>query len=355
MIKVLVLSAGGPAGVNFIKALQLGDLGIGVFGADSNPYHIILSEKHTIKSFLIPRYDEEGYLDEINKIIDKCEIDFVHAQSDNEVLFLSFNKDKIKAKTFLPLPTTINFCQDKWLTSTRWCDTWPDAYSDILEDHERLLEYLTQLIEKMGKLWIRATEGAGGRGSTLCTSPEMGYHWLKYWWSRDPEMQFMVQKYLPGRNIAWQSVWKNGKLLTCQARERIEYIYPNLAPSGITGTPTVQRTLNEYKIHHAAVNAIELLDKHPNGVYSVDLKENEDCQPIPTKINCGRFFTTSYFFAYAGKIFDSPTANMPLVYVLSGLDKKLPDGKFYNVLDEGIYWIRHIDCGHKLTKEDCLR
>jgi len=168
-------------------------------------------------------------------------------------------------------------------------------------------------------------------------------------------MEFMVQKYLSGRNIAWQSVWKNGTLLTSQARERVEYIYPNLAPSGITGTPTVQRTLNESKIDKAAVIAVTSVHKKPHGIYSVDLKENQDGQPIPTEINCGRFFTTSYFFAYAGQMFNnSILTNMPYVYVMNGLDKFVPYGKNYNVLDEGIYWIRHIDCGHKLTKEECI-
>ena len=354
MIKVLVLGAGGPAGINFIKALKIGGI-TSIFGADSNPYHVILSEKSTIRSFKIPKYNEKGYIDAINRIIEIYEIDFVHAQSDNEVLQISYNRDKIKAKTFLPPHTTIRYCQDKWLTSTNWTKYWPDAMSHTIKDSETLFKYLAQLITKWGPLWIRATSGAGGRGSTLCMLPSQGYHWLKYWWSRDSTMEFMVQKYLSGRNIAWQSVWKNGVLLTSQARERVEYIYPNLAPSGITGTPTVQRTLNESKIDKAAVIAVTSVHKNPNGVYGVDLKENENGEPISTEINCGRFFTTSYFFAYAGVMFNnSLLTNMPYVYVMNGLDKYVPYGKNYNVLDKGIYWIRHIDCGHKLTKEDCI-
>ena len=319
MTSILVLSAGGPAGVNFIKALRLSGQGMGIYGADSNPYHLILSEKYTIRSFKIPRYNEEGYIDEINKIVEKYKIDLVHAQSDNEVLTISYNRDRIKAKTFLPPHTSINFCQDKWLTSTKWQHLWPDAHANILEDWDNLFLYLSDLIKLWGAIWVRATIGAGGRASSLCREPEIAYHWLKYWWSRDPEMQFMVQKYLPGRNIAWQSVWRKGVLISSQARERVEYIYPNLAPSGITGTPTVQRTLNEKKINEASEIAVKLIDKKPHGVYSVDLKENKNGVPVPTEINCGRFFTTSYFFAYAGQMFKIPRANMPYMYVLAGL------------------------------------
>jgi len=354
MNRVLVLSAGGPAGINFIKALKLGGI-TAIYGTDSNKYHLILSEKYTLRSFLIPRYNEEGYIDEINKIIDIYKIDFVHAQSDDEVMVLGDNRDKINAKTFLPPNPIIRYCQDKWLTSTNWSNYWPDANAIVLKDWENLFQYLAKLITKWGPLWIRAISGAGGKGSTLCMLPSQGYHWLKYWWSRDSSMEFMVQKYLSGRNIAWQSVWKNGSLLTSQARERVEYIYPNLAPSGITGTPTVQRTLNERKIDRAAVIAVTSVHKKPNGVYSVDLKENENGAPIPTEINCGRFFTTSYFFAYAGKMFNnSILTNMPYVYVMNGLDKFLPYGMNYNVLEKDIYWIRHIDCGKKLTMGNCI-
>jgi carbamoyl-phosphate synthase large subunit len=336
-----------------MKALKLGGFA-DVFGADANPYHLILSEKYAVKSFKIPRYDEEGYLDKINEIIEKYEIDFVHAQSDEEVEFIGLNRKKIKAKTFLPPSPMILFCQDKWSTAMGWSSLWEDAYAYLLDNNDKLLYYLYRIIKRLGPLWIRATRGAGGRGSTLCTTAEMGLHWLKYWWSRDPKMEFMAQKYLPGRNIAWQSVWKDGELLTSQARERVEYIYPNLAPSGITGTPTVQRTLNEGKINAAAIESIHRVQLEPHGIYSVDLKENENGDPIPTEINCGRFFTTSYFFAVGAEMFDVPRANMPEMYVLAGLDKDLPAGEIYNILEEDLYWIRHIDCGHKLTKGSIL-
>lgn len=360
MIRVLVLSAGGPAGVNFIKALQISGikidyLSIGVFGADSNPYHLILSEKHTVKSFLIPTCDKMGYIHAINEIIDKYDIDFVHAQSDAEVNVISMNRGNINAKVFLPDRHIIKTCQDKWYTSAIWSKNFKNTKSYLLKDNDDYCETLTTIFNEYNFVWLRATRGAGGRASALCKNIDVAYYWLRYWWSLDPTMEFMAQEYLPGRNIAWQSVWKDGQLLTSQARERVEYIYPNLTPSGITGTPSVQRTLNEDKINLFAIRAIKDIDTKPNGIYSVDLKEDIRGRPIPTEINAGRFFTTSYFFAYAGQMFNSPRANMPLIYVLAAMDKKIPHGSLTNVLDKDIYWIRHIDCGHKLTKEDCIR
>ena len=51
----------------------------------------------------------------------------------------------------------------------------------------------------------------------------------------------MIQEYLPGQNIAWDSFWYDGKLIASYTRERIEYPFKHISPSGITGTPTVSK------------------------------------------------------------------------------------------------------------------
>lgn len=353
-MNVLLLSAGGPAGVNYLKALRLGGIS-SVYGADSNPYHIPFCEKYTIQSFLIPKARETEYIEKINAIIERCDIDFVHAQSDIEVRALSDNREKIKAKTFLPPKRVIHKCQDKFETALLWSNTWEDVLGHVITiTNKHVKEYLKELIDWHGTVWIRAITGAGGRCSTPCNSVEMGVAWLNYWWARNQYTTFIIQKNLSGRNIAWQSIWYNGDLITSQARERVEYIYPNLAPSGVTGTPAVQRTINEDKINEAAIKAVHRITYKPHGIFSVDLKENEKGEPIPTEINAGRFFTTSYFFAYAGQMFDLEGTNMPLIYTKIGCGEEMYFDRTVNVLPEDLYWIRHIDCGHKITTKDCL-
>lgn len=353
-MNVLLLSAGGPAGVNYLKALKLGGIA-SVFGADSNPYHLVFIDKHAIRSFKIPRSDEDGYLEEINKLISKYEIDFVHAQSDGEVLALSKNRDKIDAKVFLPDHKIILACQDKLTTARKWSSMWSDAIGYEIKDDDNLLMNLAEIFNVFPHAWIRAISGAGGKGSTPCLTQDTAYFWLRYWWERYPDLEFMAQRLLPGRNIAWQSIWKDGKLLVSQARERVEYIYPYLAPSGVTGTPVVQKTIHDGDVNFNAAIAVKAIDPNPHGIYSVDLKENDEGHPIPTEINAGRFFTTSYFFAYAGKMFDVREANMPLIYTMIGCDEEVPlYEKQFDILPEDVYWIRHIDCGSKLTIKDCL-
>lgn len=93
---------------------------------------------------------------------------------------------------------------------------------------------------------------------------------------------------------------KEAEELVELARERIEYIYPYLAPSGITNTPVIAVTIHREDVNRIATECIKAIDQNATGIFCVDLKENKDGVPCPTEINAERFFTTSYFFTKAG-------------------------------------------------------
>lgn len=361
-MNVLVLGAGGPAGVNFIKSLLLTTKVDKIIGTETNKYHQYLVDRFVDKVYTVPKCTEDGYVDVINEIIEENDIDFVHAQPDVEVRNLAIRRDKIKAKTFLPSTEAILLCQDKFESAKIWADQGLCDEPLEIETRENLTKQeIKHALEKYGKIWLRAKEGAGGKGSTPVDNIETGYHWIRYWRSKDWEKnrswdqwEWMAQKYYPGRNIAWHSLWKNGELIVSQGRERLEYIYPNLAPSGITGTPVVQKTIHDEVVNWIGKTSVLALDKKPNGIYCVDLKETELGDPMPTEINAGRFFTTSFFFSNAGYLLDIERANMPYIYLLLGMDKEFPKGSAFNILPKNLYWIRHIDCGEKLLWNENL-
>lgn len=347
--RILVLSSGAPAGVNFMRSLWISGR-VDMYAGDCNKYHLAYPRGMARKCLLMPRVNTDLYIDTINQYISAYDIDFVHAQSDPEVLAISENREKIHAKTFLPSKETVRICQDKSLSAEKW-----DLEFVKLDPLSPTSYQLQQAFKKFGgKVWIRATKGAGGKASCLGDNLITSAHWIAYWQSRDKDIEFEIRRYLSGRNLAWQSVWKDGELLTSQARERVEYIYPNLAPSGITGTPTVQRTVNEDKIDEAAEYAVKMIDDKPNGIFCVDLKEDSDGVPFPTEINAGRFFTTSYFFSYVGKEMGIYEANMPRVYLDAAFDELEEIKKNKQILPKGLYWLRHIDIPAQLLEEEDL-
>ena len=103
----------------------------------------------------------------------------------------------------------------------------------------------------------------------------------------------MIQEYLPGKNIACDSLWYNGKMIASFTRERLEYPFKHISPSGITGTPTVSRIIIDERINEIAKKAILASDSNPNGSYAVDLKGNKEDKPIVTEIDSGKFHTTT--------------------------------------------------------------
>jgi carbamoyl-phosphate synthase large subunit len=204
------------------------------------------------------------------------------------------------------------------------------------------------LLARHERVWIRARTGAGARASLPVRSTAQALAWVS-WWIEERGLaasDFMAAEMLPNREFAYQSVWQDGLLIAGQTRERVEYLYGFLTPSGQTSTPAVARTVDEPAVDALAIAAIRALDSHPSGAFCVDVKEASDGTPKVTEINAGRFFTTSNFFAAAG-------LNMPDMLVRAALGEQLePVGS--SPLRAGLYWIRMVDMGYVLVNGESL-
>jgi biotin carboxylase len=347
MKRVLVTGAGGPAGINFEMSLRIAPEKIFIIGVEANKHFIHLA--CTNKTWLIPKATDTNYIDKLNEIIRKEKVEFVHAQPDIEVATISENREKLEANVFLPSKKTIHICQDKFESAKLWQKNAVPVARLLALNNESDVD---KAFEEFGKpIWIRAKHGAGGKGSTPAHNKETALSWIRYWKSRNVDWKFIAQEHLPGRNIGFHSIWKDGTLVTSMARERLEYIYPHLAPSGVTGTPSVQRTIHDETVNKIGTKAVLSIDQNFSGIACVDLKENKKGAPCVTEINAGRMFTTSFFFSYASKILRKDFfANIPYLYVKLAYKEKLPKIPKYNILPKDIYWIRHLDAPARLIK-----
>jgi len=348
MRRILVTGAGGPAGINFISSLRIAPEQMFIVGTEANQHFIHLAT--TDKKYVVPRATELDYISKLNEIIRKEKIEFLHAQPDIEVEVVSANREKLDVPVYLPSKKAVAACQDK-LESAR---LWKKQGISVAEFIEiRAESDIDRAFEELGSpIWIRATHGAGGIGSTPASNRQTATSWINYWKSRKAGYKFIAQQHLPGRNLAFHSLWKDGELVTSMARERIEYIYPNLAPSGITGTPAVQKTVHDEAVNKTGTSAVLAIDPKFNGIACVDMKENEKGIPCVTEINAGRMFTTSFFFPFASKILRKDYyANIPYLYVKLAYKEKIPNIPKYNILPTDVYWIRHIDAPARLVKD----
>ena len=348
MKRILCTGAGGPAGLNFTMSLRAAPEKIVLIGTDSNEYFLNLAI--TDQRYMVPRAKDPAYIDTLNEIIRKEKIEFLHAQPDVEVKAVSENREKLEAQVFLPSKAAVVACQDKLESAKIWRrKNVPVARTiEVNEDSD-----IDKAFAEFGSpIWIRARHGAGGKGSSAAENRETAISWIRYWKSRGVDWEFIAQEHLPGRNIAFHSLWKDGELVVSMARERLEYIYAYLAPSGITGTPAVQKTVHYEAVNKIGTEAVLSIDQKFNGIASVDLKENAAGVPCVTEINPGRMFTTSYFFSYASKMLRKDySANIPYLYTKLAYKESIPQLPKYNVLPSDIFWIRHMDAPARLVKD----
>jgi len=220
-------------------------------------------------------------------------------------------------------------------------------------------DMITNTFEELdgGSLWIRAKSGAGGNLSLLCNNSSEVEYWMKLWISRGKANfnDFMLQQYLPGRNIAWDSFWYKGKLVSSFTRERLEYPFKHISPSGITGTPTVSKIIIDESVNKIGENAVKSVDAKPHGNYAVDLKEDNDGNWHVTEIDSGKFHTTTPLWGFISTKFlkQDPLHNLPYLYTMLGLGEISDPGFLGNdIYPEGLHILRHIDCGTWIYRDD---
>ena len=122
----------------------------------------------TQERYVAPDARSPEYVPFLNDLIERKSIDFLHAQPDPEVRVISEWRYQIQAQTFLPKPSSLAVCQDKYETYKRLARVGvPVPQSYALPNEVRLNEVWDILMPGVGKLWLRANTGAAGRGSYL--------------------------------------------------------------------------------------------------------------------------------------------------------------------------------------------
>ena len=351
MIRVLVTGAGGIGGVNFIRAIKIARSDIFIVGTDYFKYHLEFINMD--KKYKTPRHDSPEFIKVLNRIIETENIEFLHPQPEVEAEVIAKNKHRFKVKTYLPRGEIFDICRDKYLTALKLSnyDLAPKTYLYTEVDN------MDDLLEELGgKAWIRVRRGAGGKLSLPVSSSKEVKYWIDLWVTKGRARyeDFIIQEYLPGRDFAWDSLWYYGKLVTSYARERLEYIFPHVSPSRITGTPVVSRIVVDPRINDVAVKAVKAVDGKPHGFYCLDLKEGTNGKIYVTEINLKAHTTLPLWSYIATRIFKMPEwGNIAYLYLKLGLGEEvdlesIPKFDIY----PKVTMLRHIDVGVWILYED---
>ena len=327
-MRIAVLGAGGPAGVNWLRAL-----------AQANHDLVAVDANETHLSWCEPFADTTVHAPDLTvELVNGLGADVVFAAPDRLVLWLAEHRPLIAAAMLLPTLDVIRLCQNKRAAVNAWAAA--GLRSPAVAVEEPFPDTLHEAKDRFGlPFWLRAVHGAGAKGATLVDDLRTGFHWLRYWQTRGETIEWVAEEFLPGRDYAWTGIYQHGQLVTSFARERLEYIYPGLSPSGLTGTPTVARAVHDERVNEAAERAVAVADPHPCGVYAVDLRADISGVPTPTEINAGRGGTTTGLWSLQDGNF-------------AHLAARLADGDWSqtdlwpkrNAVTDGVELRRHIDC-----------
>lgn len=342
MKRILVTGAGGAPATNFVRSLRLvKDEPFHLIGVDADKYYLQRAE--TDEKYLIPPCSDPQYIPLLNRIIEQTGAELIFAQPDVEIDYISQHRDEIKCRVFLPAKETVTICQNKFLSFEKWKEAGLVVPDTMMIENE---DDLHKAFETFGpKIWLRAVQGAFGKGSLPTDNYDQAKAWLDFQrgWGT-----FSAAVCLLPESITWQSIWKDGELVVAQGRKRLYWEFANRAPSGITGLTGTGVTMSDPVLDDLALRTIHAIDKKPHGIFSVDMTYDVRGVPNPTEINIGRFFTTHLFFSQAG-------LNMPYIFVKLAFGEDIPPiAKKMNPLPEGLAWVRGMDIEPVLTTVDAV-
>lgn len=345
MTKILVTGAGGGGGENLISSLRSSSLDLTIYGSNMNEY--LLSRTSADYAAHLPAATEDGYLEALNKLLVSEGIELVVPNNDREVAAISRHREKVACKVFLPPDETVRICHDK--LEMHECfqkyDVPQAKYLGLksLEDIDRFVSE-----NPAEKYWVRPRCGSGSRGATWVRTGQQAKDWIGLWCDlRGYSLaDFIISEFLPGRDYAFQSVWKDGEMVVGKMVERLSYIGAGNRLSGMGSSPAVGRTLLDMKTYEESiVKAIYAVCAKPHGNFNLDLKGREDSIMCVTEFNIGRFCMITPIFDRTGKY------NTAEMHVRSALDMEInvDDPLDY---EDGCYLIRFLDTEPTILRAD---
>ena len=328
-MKVLVTSVGSSPGLDIARSLRQDDA-LYIIGSDNGHWGKEVGKTVCNEIIHAPHASKETelYLEFLEEQSKK--VDFIFIGLDIEVEHISNNDLKLYCPSHIPSNQASKVFLNKFDTYSKCSDKtfFPGSY--IANNDESLTKALLDFNESA---WLRPAEGTSGIGSYHAKSVDQAITWVKFCQSRGMNVDWLVQEFLPGRNINWTGLYKNGKLIAHASMERTEYFLANVSISGVTGQIKRSLTIEGKQITKASEIVVREVETDLNGIYSVDLREDENGIPKVTEVN-PRFAGRNWLYTNAGM-------NLPLLtlYALTNNDySNIP-----NNLKLGIEMYRQID------------
>jgi carbamoylphosphate synthase large subunit len=285
---ILITGIGGPTPRSIAKAIRAAFPEYKLIGIDANPKALGFFMPGLVdKYYLAPKVTEPGYWPFIQNLIADASIDFAFVQPEKEVIGWGefYNENgSFPCPVFIPPLEYANALVDKVKMSNLLKET--DYIPKTISITPQNPNYDGVANEIGYPCWIRASTGSGGYGSLKLQRKEDLEAWL---FIHNNVKEFTVSEYLPGRHLANQMMYIDGKCVRNAGLECVEYVMADVAPSKVTGNTSFGRFLNEKALLDFCEESMDYIAQKlgikPHGVFSFDLKEDAEGNMKITEIN----------------------------------------------------------------------
>lgn len=277
--RVLVTSAASSPGIDLCRSLRQ-DPTLEVVGADSAASGRLMAGQLCHRMVELPLAADDGaaYADALERA---CRgMDFLFIALDVEIESL------VRAGHVPTCPNAVPFdCAAVLLDKNATTAALPPSVVPKTEQVADVADLARALEHLRPPVWLRPVTGTSGQGSLRANDPQEGRFWMDFWQRRGVEGAWMVQEYLPGRNLNWTGLFRDGELLGAASMERLEYFLGKVSMSGVTGQVSSCETVSVPEAARVAQDAVRTLSAHASGLFSVDLRENAAGLPRITEVN----------------------------------------------------------------------
>tara|TARA_B100001250_G_scaffold407306_1_gene427842 strand:+ start:1605 stop:2600 length:996 start_codon:yes stop_codon:yes gene_type:complete len=289
MANVLLTGAAGAIAMDLAFSLYQAKLNVFATEADEDNFSLVSRNcKYYDNVFRAPRAGSDDYIIRINEIIERENIDLVIPNPDFEVGFISNIREQINSLLFLPSDQTVQILLSKSSTAKKIGDLAPKTF-DVNNEQD-----LAEAISSEEVVWLRPKTGAGGKGSLVVSDSKFGWMWVEYWKDRGFSSSWIAQEYLDGGNYNVTLIYDRASNLCGMGMlERLGYIHEAISPTGVTGDVRLAQTVKLDNIVEVAKRAVNLIDKNPIGVFSVDLMGDKVSEINPRFAGRPRLYTLS--------------------------------------------------------------
>ena len=343
---ILVTGIGGAVAYQVLQCINLNKDKYRTFATETNPNNAYIYQNETIdKIYITPPAAHPLYFEKLNEICERESIDYAFITNEIEIDIHLKQPEKFNYKILLPENAYFNIFHSKY-------DTYKILNNNVdikLVPNTILLnnvEDIKNAFSEYGSaLWVRASIGQAAQTAYKAENLKQAKLWVTL---KNGFGKYTASEFLPGKNLAWTSLYYKNELICSTVHERISYFNSLSSQSGVTGIATALRTLHRLDVCQVSEKAINTIIKEVrqplSGIITIDLKEDSHGSPLVTEINPRP--TNTYHLAKAGCNFATL-----LIEVADGGRPSLPK---YNACRASVYFLRNIDCPPVIIDEKDL-